>query len=290
MAFPQFRWPFGADVNNSESAASVDTLRRRARHRLMGASVLVVIGVVAFPWMFDTQPRPVALDVPIAIPDKNQVAALALPPVDTELKVKTEVASNLSPAATLPAALPATLPPASTAESRVAPVRDLNSKGLAPGEEEVTPTSKDVKEAKEAKQSKESKEVKDPKPDIKPEIKPEPKQEAKTEPKPKSDAKNDGARAQSLLDGGAKSADAKSSDANPSRYVVQVAAFSDAGKAHEVRQKLEKAGIKTYSQAVDTPDGKRYRVRIGPFTSKAEAEQAAGKVKTHQLTAVVLTL
>ena len=281
MAFPQFRWPFGADVNNSESAASVDTLRRRARHRLMGASVLVVIGVVAFPWMFDTQPRPVALDVPIAIPDKNQVAALALPPVDTELKVKTEVASNLSPAATLPA----TLPPASTAESRVAPVRDLNSKGLAPGEEEVTPTSKDVKEAKEAKQSKESKEVKDPKPDIKPEIKPEPKQEAKTEPKPKSDAKNDGARAQSLLDGGAKSA-----DANASRYVVQVAAFSDAGKAHEVRQKLEKAGIKTYSQAVDTPDGKRYRVRIGPFTSKAEAEQAAGKVKTHQLTAVVLTL
>ena len=282
MAFPQFRWPFGADVNNSESAASVDSLRRRARHRLMGASVLVVIGVVAFPWMFDTQPRPVALDVPIAIPDKNQVAALALPPVDTELKVKTEVASNLSPAATLPA----TLPPASTAESRVAPVRDLNSKGLAPGEEEVTPTSKDVKETKEAKQSKESKEVKDPKP----EIKPEPKQEAKTEPKPKSDAKNDGARAQSLLDGGAKSADAKSSDANASRYVVQVAAFSDAGKAHEVRQKLEKAGIKTYSQAVDTPDGKRYRVRIGPFTSKAEAEQAAGKVKTHQLTAVVLTL
>jgi len=211
---------------------------------------------------------------------------LALPPVDTELKVKTEVASNLSPAATLPAALPATLPPASTAESRVAPVRDLNSKGLAPGEEEVTPPSKDVKEAKEAKQSKESKEVKDPKP----EIKPEPKQEAKTEPKPKSDAKNDGARAQSLLDGGAKSADAKSSDSNASRYVVQVAAFSDAGKAHEVRQKLEKAGIKTYSQAVDTPDGKRYRVRIGPFTSKAEAEQAAGKVKTHQLTAVVLTL
>jgi DedD protein len=253
MAFPQFRWPFGADVNNSESAASVDTLRRRARHRLMGASVLVVIGVVAFPWMFDTQPRPVALDVPIAIPDKNQVAALALPPVDTELKVKTEVA----------------LPPASTAESRVAPVREVSSKGLAPGEEEVTSNSKDVKETKEAKQSKEVKEVKEVK---------DPKLEVKQELKPKSDAKNDGARAQSLL------------DANANRYVVQVAAFSDAGKAHEVRQKLEKAGIKTYSQAVDTPDGKRYRVRIGPFTSKAEAEQAAGKVKTHQLTAVVLTL
>ncbi len=285
MAFPQFRWPFGADVNNSESAASVDTLRRRARHRLMGASLLVVIGVVAFPWMFDTQPRPVALDVPIAIPDKNQVAALALPPADTELKVKTEDASNLSPATSLPAALP----PASPVESHVAPVRQVNSKGLAPGEEEVTSASKDGKETKETKETKPSKESKEVK-DTKSEPKPEPKPDPKPEPKPKSEAKNDGTRAQSLLDGGAKSADAKPSEANASRYVVQVAAFSDAGKAHEVRQKLEKAGIKTYSQAVDTPDGKRYRVRIGPFTSKAEAEQAAGKVKTHQLTAVVLTL
>ena len=72
--------------------------------------------------------------------------------------------------------------------------------------------------------------------------------------------------------------------------MVQVAAFSDVNKAHDVRQKLEKAGIKTYAQTVDTAEGKRYRVRLGPFSSKAEAEQAAAKVKAHQLTAAVLAL
>jgi DedD protein len=34
-------------------------MRRRARHRLIGAAVLVLIGVVGFPLLFDTQPRPI---------------------------------------------------------------------------------------------------------------------------------------------------------------------------------------------------------------------------------------
>ncbi len=37
---------------------SVDDMRRRARHRLIGAAVLVALGVIGFPILFDTQPRP----------------------------------------------------------------------------------------------------------------------------------------------------------------------------------------------------------------------------------------
>ena len=74
------------------------------------------------------------------------------------------------------------------------------------------------------------------------------------------------------------------------RLVVQVGAFADAAKAREVRLKLEKAGLKTYTQVADTKDGKRIRVRVGPFASKEEADKAADKIKTLDLTATILSL
>ncbi len=75
MAFFKFRLPGqtagDAASNFSNSPAeSVEVLRRRARHRLIGATVLVIIGVVGFPLVFDTQPRPVSVDIAIDIPDR----------------------------------------------------------------------------------------------------------------------------------------------------------------------------------------------------------------------------
>src|SRR5437764_14495754 len=58
---------------------SIEGMRRRAKHRLIGASVLVLIGVVGFPLLFDTQPRPISVDIPIEIPDRNKVKPLPLP-------------------------------------------------------------------------------------------------------------------------------------------------------------------------------------------------------------------
>src|SRR4051812_32476016 len=58
---------------------SIEAMRRRAKHRLVGASVLVLIGVVGFPLLFDSQPRPVSVDIPIEIPDRNKVKPLNVP-------------------------------------------------------------------------------------------------------------------------------------------------------------------------------------------------------------------
>ncbi len=58
---------------------SIEAVRRRARHRLIGASVLVLLGVIGFPLLFDTQPRPIAVDIPIEIPAKNTPAPVARP-------------------------------------------------------------------------------------------------------------------------------------------------------------------------------------------------------------------
>jgi DedD protein len=57
-----------------------------------------------------------------------------------------------------------------------------------------------------------------------------------------------------------------------------------------VRLKVEHGGLKTYTQVAETKDGRRIRVRVGPFATKAEAEKAAEKIKKLSLPAALLTL
>lgn len=71
---------------------------------------------------------------------------------------------------------------------------------------------------------------------------------------------------------------------------MQVGAFADAAKAREARLKLERAGLKTYTQEVQTKDGLRIRVRVGPFGSRADADKAADKIRKLDLSAAILTL
>jgi DedD protein len=75
-----------------------------------------------------------------------------------------------------------------------------------------------------------------------------------------------------------KPVDASNASSAGVRYVVQVAAFAEAAKAREVRIKLEAQGYKTYSQAIDSPKGKVWRVRVGPFDNKAAAEKAKSQL------------
>ena len=72
--------------------------------------------------------------------------------------------------------------------------------------------------------------------------------------------------------------------------MVQVGAFSDEAKVREVRAKVEKEGIKTYTNIAQTKEGARTRVRVGPFTSRDEADKVARKIKQLQLQPQVLTL
>lgn len=80
MAFFKFRK--GGDEQTAPAAQpeSVEVLRRRAKNRLIGSAILVLIGVIGFPLLVDKQPRPVSVELPIEIPDKNKVLPLAAPP------------------------------------------------------------------------------------------------------------------------------------------------------------------------------------------------------------------
>ena len=289
MAFFKFRTrgPQGNEGRNTVAAApaeSIEAMRRRARHRLLGAAVLVLIGVVGFPLLFDTQPRPISVDIPIDIPDRNKVKPLALPTPATTAAPGTD-----KPVAAAPA----------TAGSGGMITEAADGSEIPPGKlAAATPAAEAAPEPKAA-----------PKAEARPDPKPEPKQrpEAKAEPKPEpkpeskpaapkpAAAADDAARARALLEGkpttvaAATAAATKPADDN-GRFVVQVGAFADADKAREVRQKLEKSGLKTYTSVAKTADGERTRVRVGPFASRAEADRAAAKVKGLSLSAAVLSL
>ena len=97
-------------------APTVEAMRRRAMHRLIGASILVLAGVIGFPMFFDNQPRPIPLDLPIVIPDKAKVPALVAPTAPPANSANPPPAP--APAA---ASIDATTPPA-TASAKPAPV------------------------------------------------------------------------------------------------------------------------------------------------------------------------
>lgn len=238
---------------------SIEAVRRRARHRLIGAAVLVLLGVVGFSLLFDTQPRPLPVDIPIVIPAKNTPASLP------------------APKAKAPAAEP-TQAGASTTTTSVAA-----SDSLGPREEVVEPVAT-------------SKPAAPVKVEAKPEPKTETKPRAEAEsPKPVAKpAVSDAERARALLEGktadkaGDKTTD--KADAASQRIVVQVGAFADAARARDARLKLERAGLKTYTHVAETAEGKRIRVRVGPYATKAEADKAAARVKALGLPAAILTL
>ncbi len=62
------------------SPADIEAARVRARRRMIGMAVLVGAGVIGFPWLFETQPRPLSSDITVVNASaSNAVIAAAQP-------------------------------------------------------------------------------------------------------------------------------------------------------------------------------------------------------------------
>jgi len=243
----------------ADSSDAVQRARIRARQRLIGAAVLLGIGIIGFPLVFETQPRPIQVNIPIEAPAKDGAPALTMPaprppvPAPAPVVASAPIAAASRPVATAPAEV--------ITESREEAGREIAASAPV-----VSPTA-----SKPAA----------PLPG-KPVVEPKP-----AEPKP-AVAAADAARARALLEGQAEKPEKAGADAG--RFVVQVGAFADAAAARETRLKVEKLGLKTYTQVASTSAGNRIRVRVGPFASRGEADKALAKARSAGLTAVVLTL
>jgi DedD protein len=218
---------------STDATEIVRDARTRARRRLIGAAMLLGVGIIGFPLLFETQPRPIAVDIPIQIPSRENAPPLQLP---ASRPSRAPAAVLAAPPVEAPVSPPAAEPapkPAAAASRVVAP--DPKPAAPKPVESRVDP-------------------------------KPEPSKPATEPQKPGDAAVDDG------------------------RYVVQIGAFAEATGAREARMKVEGMGLKTYTQVIESASGRRIRVRVGPFATKAEAEKAAARVKAGGLQAAVLVL
>ena len=306
--------PLANTQNPADTAEAVREARARARTRLMGATVLLLVGVIGFPLLFETQPRPIPVDLPIEIPARNApgvidanshavtrpaaalpavVPAPTLPPASAPRpeSVSYDARPSAPAAASEPASAPAhrsafaslaaalTSTPASTAPA------PASAPAVAPSST-IAPAKPGAKSARPPVASAATPPVATPsRPTTLAHVGP-------VLPPPPASTPSPAA----ILAGtaSAKPAESKPAEARPAdaagRFVVQVGAFLEDSKVRDARAKVEKLGMKTYTQPVDTPTGKRVRVRVGPYATKAEADKIAAKIKADGMSAVVLAL
>lgn len=256
-----------ADQAQSSRRAAVPSevqaaeLRGRARRRLAGAVALVLAAVIILPMVLDSQPEPVADNIPIRVPERNT-------PFQPQVSEPQAAAPTEPSAPTDPAAVPTppgvtSVPPVAAASNTPPATTHTTPPATQPAMPAVTP-------------------VTPPKPEVKP--KPEPAKPT-TPPKPETRS-DDGARALALLEGRNAPASAPKPDtpkpaASKGNFVLQIAAYTTSEDAQSRRGKLHQAGVTNAFVEQATINGKQqYRLRVGPFPSREAAQAAQARLRT----------
>ena len=69
-------------------------------------------------------------------------------------------------------------------------------------------------------------------------------------------------------------------------HYLNVGSFGEMGNARRAQAKLLNAGFPAFRQSASSPKGEVIRVRVGPYSSAAEAQKAAQQIRRMGLEAV----
>jgi DedD protein len=302
-----------------QDPVTVETLRTRARRRLIGAAVLVGGAVLGLPALFDKPPRPADQSFKVRLAGGEGAVATASAKAPTAAGQAASAASTMSAGAGLPsgsavalatvgavtaaAVLPGTArkPPADESiitEPKVDPKAEAMARAAADKLKADKARAEKLK-AEKARQAEQAREAE----------KADKAREARLAAKKAKDARD----AQDALESARKDKDARDAKAaklakaaekkadkpakadsesdKPRRYVIQAGSFAEATAARDLGRRIGKIGLDSHEQHVETAAGSaRTRVRLGPFNSKEEALRAAAKLKAAGLNAAVLPL
>lgn len=228
-------------------------LKKRSRRRLVGAAALALIAAIVLPMVMDDEPGVPVQDIQVTIPDREADSLLARP-IGGRTLVPVEPQAALAPFEQAPS------------ESAVVG-EDVLDEAVAP-----TPPLAAVPEVRQPAASAESK------PAV-PAAKPTPTPTREPAPTPSAGKDDEAARVKAILEGrlGGETV------ARAPSYVVQVGAFSESATAASLSADLRGRGFKAFTEEA----GAVTRVRVGPYGSRDEAEQAAERLSAEGLKAVV---
>jgi DedD protein len=222
--------------------ANLDELKRKARRRLVGAVVLALAAAVFVPMLLESDERPLGDDVAVRIPsvDQGKFINRINSPGGGDKAAPAKAAP--APAPVAPSAI--ATPPASSGDTGAAGTPSAAPSPAPATRDASIPPSATPAPASDA-------------PATKPSATPPPKAAAevvaKTAATPKPAA------------GGG--------------FVVQLAAFADDKGANSLAARLKKSGHPAFTEPVTTSHGTLWRVRVGPYTTRDEANTARDQLK-----------
>ena len=256
-----------AAAPNIDEPQRADQLRRRANRRLLGASVLLLIAIVAVPMFLEREPPPLPDNVDVRIPPvegtkfdpkfpDGKKAAADKPAEIASISEPTGAQAG-APAAAAPATAPtpaagAGVPPAAVA----AAVPDKAPAKVVADTSPAKPATATAPATKVAEK---------------------PAEKAPTKANEKAPAKSAPVTAAEPV-------------RKPGQLVVQVIAVRDPTAAKQAYDRVKALKFPAYTEKIDVSNGVVVRVRAGPYDSKQAAEAARAKLAQAGFEAKVVTL
>jgi DedD protein len=225
------------------------------KERLVGAAVLVAIGVWLIPWVLDGPEAPL---------DTN-VSSLQLPAAEEPMPMRTQTLRLGEPAndATNPpaAAPPDTTPTTAATEPRAEP------RGTEPPAEPVAVARAEPPAATKAEAEEPQRAAAEPAPAA----------ESARTPPPRA-ATPAPANARAPATPAPKPAAAAAGD-----WIVQLGSFGEEANARRLAQRASTLGYQAEVSSYRGDNRTLYRVRVGPATTRARADATASALKAHGL-------
>ena len=223
-------------------------IKKRARRRLVGAIALALLAIIVLPMVMDSEPMPMSQDIQVTIPDRHGDSTLVRPLASEELS--DSVSGDIA---------------ASPEQDEVTPPR--GTAGAPPPAAVPAPPSA-VASAPSSPSA--------PSAPSQPAVAGAPAQPAVPAKPPLPASAEEAARVQAILNN-------QPSPALKGIFILQLGAFSDASKADAMVQALKAQNLPTYTEKA----GAVIRVRVGPYTSRVEAEQVAARLKAQGRPSVI---
>jgi len=237
-------------------------IKKRARRRLVGATVLALLAVIVLPMVVkDGEESNTVPDLQVSIPESSEPespqAVNVGDPETAMVEIEPDAASGV-PGLPVDAPPPAPEPPAPVSPPSAQPVPEQSAPVPPPSAQSIPEQPAPAQPPKETGRGK---------PPLHPSA---------------AEKEAEAARALALLNGSPSAKEAEKPGRAQGKVFIQVGAYNKADGATKQVEKLKKQGFSAYAEK----SGKVTRVRIGPL-SQSEGERAVARLKAHGHKAVL---
>jgi len=253
------------------------SLKKRARRRLVGAIVLVLLMLVVLPRILQDR---VALVPQEAIKitmtesaDHQQLNAASVAGTPLQTPTLPQVDPNLVSATKTP--VPETLTPSGVAE-KSDNLKSANNNADSKNTLALESISKDAKTTDQK--------VTEPKATLANGLRLPDVSEPKVSDSKLVDSKPSVAK---VVD--SKIDDVKTTQKKDGNFSIQVGVYSEAANVKQLQAKLKQTGFSSHTQKITTPKGEKIRLRAGSFVTRQEANAAIPKLQKIGLSGMVVS-